>query len=72
MNPGLALDLPSIAVIGSQGQGKSSTLQSISGINLPTGHDITTWCPCIIHLKKGSNPKAIVWIDQQENKQETT
>lgn len=42
MNPGLALDLPSIAVIGSQGQGKSSTLQSISGINLPTGHDITT------------------------------
>ncbi|EKM81299.1 hypothetical protein AGABI1DRAFT_56763 [Agaricus bisporus var. burnettii JB137-S8] len=58
------IDLPQIAVIGSQSAGKSSLIESISGITLPRAAGTCTRCPtecrlsysrlpwkCIVHLR---------------------
>ncbi len=49
---GEKISLPSIAVIGDQSSGKSSVLQSISGVEFPTGTDCVTRCPIILQLRK--------------------
>lgn len=47
------LDLPQIAVIGSQSSGKSSVLESIIGSDLlPRGSGIVTRCPIVIQLQQ--------------------
>ncbi|PAA82539.1 hypothetical protein BOX15_Mlig022940g1 [Macrostomum lignano] len=43
--------LPAIAVVGDQSVGKSSVLESISGIDLPRGLGIVTRCPLMLSMR---------------------
>lgn len=53
LSPDLKLDLPQIAVIGSQSSGKSSVLESLVGRDfLPRGSNIVTRRPLILQLVK--------------------
>ena len=45
------ISLPTIVVIGDQSSGKSSVLESISGVNLPKGGGCVTKCPLIMQLR---------------------
>ncbi|KAL4656604.1 myoxvirus resistance protein B [Arapaima gigas] len=46
------LALPAIAVIGDQSSGKSSVLETLSGVALPRGSGIVTRCPLELKLRK--------------------
>lgn len=46
------INLPAVAVIGDQSAGKSSVLESISGISLPKATGMVTRCPLIIRMKQ--------------------
>lgn len=46
------IDIPKIVVVGDQSSGKSSVLESISGIPLPRGENTVTKCPIIIQLRE--------------------
>ncbi|TRM59249.1 P-loop containing nucleoside triphosphate hydrolase protein [Schizophyllum amplum] len=50
------IDLPQIAVIGSQSAGKSSLIESISGITLPRAAGTCTRCPTECLLSRSSSP----------------
>ncbi|KZT04838.1 uncharacterized protein LAESUDRAFT_760851 [Laetiporus sulphureus 93-53] len=50
------IDLPMIAVIGSQSVGKSSLIESISGITLPRANGICTRCPIECKLSYSAEP----------------
>ncbi|OBZ65815.1 Interferon-induced GTP-binding protein Mx [Grifola frondosa] len=50
------IDLPMIAVIGSQSAGKSSLIESISGITLPRASGTCTRCPTECRLAYSSDP----------------
>ncbi|KAF9807180.1 hypothetical protein IEO21_08339 [Rhodonia placenta] len=50
------IDLPMIAVIGSQSAGKSSLIESISGITLPRASGTCTRCPTECRLSSSSEP----------------
>uniref|UniRef100_A0A4W5RGI0 Dynamin-type G domain-containing protein n=1 Tax=Hucho hucho TaxID=62062 RepID=A0A4W5RGI0_9TELE len=52
------LPLPTIAVVGDQSSGKSSVLESLSGVALPRGTGIVTRCPLLLKL---CNDKAVKW-----------
>ena len=59
------ISLPQIAVMGDQSSGKSSVLQSISGIPFPRGSGLVTRCPLEMKMKKaekGSPWKAEVSV----------
>ncbi|KAJ7452986.1 P-loop containing nucleoside triphosphate hydrolase protein [Mycena galericulata] len=57
------IDLPQIAVIGSQSAGKSSLIESISGITLPRAAGTCTRCPTECRLSRSDTPwKCIVEI----------
>uniref|UniRef100_A0A8C4N8Y3 Uncharacterized protein n=1 Tax=Eptatretus burgeri TaxID=7764 RepID=A0A8C4N8Y3_EPTBU len=47
------VSLPTVAVIGDQSSGKSSVLESLSGVQLPRGNGIVTRCPLALKLKRG-------------------
>ncbi|GLB38018.1 putative TRAFAC class dynamin-like GTPase superfamily, dynamin Fzo YdjA family protein [Lyophyllum shimeji] len=49
------IDLPQIAVIGSQSAGKSSLIESISGITLPRASGTCTRCPTECRLARSSD-----------------
>ncbi|RDB20697.1 Interferon-induced GTP-binding protein Mx [Hypsizygus marmoreus] len=49
------IDLPRIAVIGSQSAGKSSLIESISGITLPRATGTCTRCPTECRLSRSTN-----------------
>ncbi|XP_072254420.1 interferon-induced GTP-binding protein Mx-like [Pyxicephalus adspersus] len=53
------LGLAAIAVIGDQSSGKSSVLESLSGVCLPRGTGMITRCPLELKLKK--SPKGSAW-----------
>ena len=44
------IKLPSIIVVGDQSGGKSSVLESLSGITLPRGQNVVTRCPLILRM----------------------
>ncbi len=44
------MQLPSIVVVGDQSSGKSTVVESISGVNLPRGQNITTRTPIMVRL----------------------
>ncbi len=46
--------LPGIVVVGNTSVGKSSVLESISGVEFPKGSDVTTTCPIRLSLREGS------------------
>ncbi|KAF4621477.1 hypothetical protein D9613_001040 [Agrocybe pediades] len=50
------IDLPQIAVIGPQSAGKSSLIESISGITLPRAAGTCTRCPTEIRLSRSAAP----------------
>ncbi|KAJ7648288.1 P-loop containing nucleoside triphosphate hydrolase protein [Mycena polygramma] len=50
------IDLPQIAVIGSQSAGKSSLIESISGITLPRAAGTCTRCPTECRLARSDSP----------------
>ncbi|KAJ7841621.1 P-loop containing nucleoside triphosphate hydrolase protein [Mycena olivaceomarginata] len=50
------IDLPQIAVIGSQSAGKSSLIESISGITLPRAAGTCTRCPTECRLSRSDAP----------------
>ncbi|KAF8623386.1 hypothetical protein AX17_007424 [Amanita inopinata Kibby_2008] len=50
------IDLPQIAVIGSQSAGKSSLIESISGITLPRAAGTCTRCPTECRLSQMNKP----------------
>ncbi|KAJ7587407.1 P-loop containing nucleoside triphosphate hydrolase protein [Mycena floridula] len=55
------IDLPQIAVVGSQSAGKSSLIESISGITLPRASGTCTRCPTECRLSRSDEPwKCIV------------
>ncbi|KAF9047682.1 P-loop containing nucleoside triphosphate hydrolase protein [Panaeolus papilionaceus] len=50
------IDLPQIAVIGAQSAGKSSLIESISGITLPRAAGTCTRCPTECRLSRSDSP----------------
>ncbi|KAG8683246.1 hypothetical protein FRC11_013789, partial [Ceratobasidium sp. 423] len=50
------IDLPQICVVGSQSAGKSSLIESISGIKLPRATGTCTRCPTECRLKYSEEP----------------
>jgi len=49
------IEVPGIVVAGAQSSGKSSLLESLSGITLPSGENITTRVPLILRIEKQAN-----------------
>lgn len=56
------VDLPQIIVCGSQSSGKSSTLESISGIAFPTSEGLCTRFATELILRRGDKPEIKVHI----------
>uniref|UniRef100_A0A673ZG35 Interferon-induced GTP-binding protein Mx-like n=1 Tax=Salmo trutta TaxID=8032 RepID=A0A673ZG35_SALTR len=52
------LPLPTIAVVGDQSSGKSSVLETLSGVALPRGTGIVTRCPLLLQL---CNDRTVKW-----------
>ncbi|KAL0955560.1 hypothetical protein HGRIS_001801 [Hohenbuehelia grisea] len=50
------VDIPQIAVIGSQSAGKSSLIEAIAGITLPRASGTCTRCPTECQLRTASSP----------------
>jgi len=46
------IEVPGIVVAGAQSAGKSSLLESLSNVNLPSGENITTRVPLILRLER--------------------
>lgn len=55
-------DVPGIVVIGSQNSGKSSLLESISGISFPRSEGMCTSCPTIVSLEATSSGDPFVML----------
>ena len=53
------LNYPQITVVGDQSSGKSSLLETIFDIKLPTASGTCTKCPIVIKSKKNTNLKEI-------------
>lgn len=51
------IEVPKIVVVGDQSSGKSSVLESITGINLPRGGGTVTKCPIIIQIRNVKDSK---------------
>jgi GTP-binding protein EngB required for normal cell division len=49
------IEVPGIVVAGAQSAGKSSLLESLSNVNLPSGENITTRVPLILRLEHKAN-----------------
>ena len=45
------IEIPGVVVVGAQSSGKSSLLENLSGVPLPTGNNITTRVPLVIRLE---------------------
>jgi len=54
------IELPAIVVVGDQSSGKSSVLESLSGIALPRGTNIVTRCPLELQLRNDTETYAII------------
>ena len=54
------IELPAIVVVGDQSSGKSSVLESISGIALPRGTNIVTRCPLELQLRRDTETYAVI------------
>lgn len=60
------IEVPGVVVIGDQSAGKSSVLESISGINFPRGENTCTRRPCILRMESDvhlTEPYAVVSND---------
>ena len=57
---GVNIELPAIVVVGDQSSGKSSVLESLSGIGLPRGGNLVTRCPLELALRRGDIECAVL------------
>jgi len=57
---GVDIELPAIVVVGDQSSGKSSVLESLSGIGLPRGGNLVTRCPLELVLRRGQTESAVL------------
>jgi len=57
---GVNIELPAIVVVGDQSSGKSSVLESLSGIGLPRGGNLVTRCPLELALRRGQIESAVL------------
>lgn len=57
---GEKIELPAIVVVGDQSSGKSSVLESISGVSLPRGTNIVTRCPLELQLRRDTETYAVI------------
>ncbi|OTA68113.1 hypothetical protein K449DRAFT_364709 [Hypoxylon sp. EC38] len=62
------VDLPQIIVCGSQSSGKSSTLESLSGIAFPTAEGLCTRFATELILRRGEKPEIKVHIQPSANR----
>ena len=46
------LQLPSIAVVGNQSAGKTSVIERLSGISLPSGEGMVTKAPLVLSMRR--------------------
>ncbi len=46
-----SIEVPGVVVIGDQSAGKSSVLESISGVNFPRGENTCTRRPCVLRME---------------------
>ncbi|KAL1528274.1 hypothetical protein AB1Y20_009631 [Prymnesium parvum] len=60
-------DVPGIVVLGAQNSGKSSLLESISGISFPRAEGMCTCCPTIVSLEvqAGCEPSVLLASDAE-------
>ena len=67
---GTSIKIPRIASCGMQSHGKSSTLESITHINLPKGDGTVTVCPIKVQLRnvKGNEFARIKFEDEKDDK----
>ncbi|KAG6838896.1 hypothetical protein C0991_007482 [Blastosporella zonata] len=64
------IDLPQIAVIGSQSAGKSSLIEGVAGVSLPRAAGTCTRCPTEIRMSRSTDPwKCTVFLRITENGQ---
>lgn len=67
--------MPTIAVVGDQSTGKSSLLESLSGLDLPSGVTLTTRAPLVIQMRRkliaGDSKKITGWVlsESEEDKE---
>ena len=65
-----SVDLPQIIVCGSQSSGKSSTLESLSGIAFPTAEGLCTRFATELILRRGDKPELKVQIQPSATRTE--
>ena len=68
--PFASVDLPQIIVCGSQSSGKSSTLESLSGIAFPTAEGLCTRFATELILRRGERPQLKVQIQPSADRTE--
>ncbi|KAJ7580963.1 P-loop containing nucleoside triphosphate hydrolase protein [Mycena floridula] len=61
------IDLPQIVALGSQSAGKSSAIESISGITLPRASGTCTRCPTECRLTRSDEPWKCITLGQVRN-----
>lgn len=67
-NGGGKIDIPGVVVTGAQSSGKSSLLENLACIRLPTGQNITTRVPLILRLEyKPDIEKQTAYISKTPN-----
>lgn len=67
------IELPAIVVVGDQSSGKSSVLESLSGIALPRGGGLVTRCPLELALRRGEVESAVLsYTDPHDKSKEIT
>jgi GTP-binding protein EngB required for normal cell division len=65
------IELPKIVVVGDQSSGKSSVLESITGIQLPRGENTVTKCPIVIQMREAKSKQlehATIKIEGEDDK----
>ncbi|XP_057869501.2 dynamin-related protein 4C-like [Cryptomeria japonica] len=62
------INLPSIVVIGDQSSGKSSVLESLTGISLPRGQGICTRVPVVVRLQNCKPEERQIFIEYNGKK----
>ena len=61
------IELPSIAVVGSQSSGKTSVLERLSGVNLPRGDGMVTRCALVLRMvSHAGEPYAVIKSGRDE------
>ncbi|KAH9290598.1 hypothetical protein KI387_034715 [Taxus chinensis] len=62
------IHLPTIVVVGDQSSGKSSVLESLSGIDLPRGQGICTRVPLIMRLQNSTEEYSVISVEYKDRK----